>query len=271
MSTQVKFNTSTVNTSALQNRKIEYIVVHYTAGTSSKEGSAYSLTEWYKKGANPSNPASSDYVVDDVDIVRYNPDIPNRYTWCVGGGRYGVMSTSEGGKYYGICTNRTSISIEICSNKVNTKSLAAEDTDWYFTDQALSLAAGLVKMLMNTYGIPADHVIMHHHVTGKLCPAMWCRNESELAEWRRFQTMFGYSEKPESSKAVLYCVQVGAFASKENALNFLEDVKKTYPAAFVKENGLYYVQVGAFKDRSNAEAYLETVKNDYPNAFIKVM
>lgn len=69
----------------------------------------------------------------------------------------------------------------------------------------------------------------------------------------------------------IYCVQVGAFSSKTNAMNFLENVKKTYPAAFVKENGLYYVQVGAFKDRTNAENYLKTVKKDYPGAFIKVM
>ena len=148
MSVQVKFNTSTVNTTALANRKIEWIVIHYTAGTSSKDGKANDLAEWYKKGANPSNPASSDYIVDDKNIIRYNPDIANRYTWGAGGVKYSKMSTSEGGKYYGKCTNKNCINIEVCSNKTNAKSLSADDKDWYFTDSELSLTAGLVKMLM---------------------------------------------------------------------------------------------------------------------------
>ena len=31
----------------------------------------------------------------------------------------------------------------------------------------------------------------------------------------------------------------------------------------------YYVQVGAFASEENARRYLETVKKDYPGAFIK--
>lgn len=208
---------------------------------------------------------------DDGDIIRYNPDIANRYTWGAGGVKYSKMSTSEGGKYYGKCTNKNCINIEICSNKTDKKSLSADDRDRYFTDSELSLAAGLVKMLMSEYGIDSDHVIMHHHVTGKLCPAMWCHDESELSGWRKFQKMFGYSVNDKPVSEVLYCVQVGAFSSEKNALNFLADVKKKFPAAFIKENSLYYVQVGAFASKENAENYLKSVKKDYPGAFIKTM
>ena len=56
-----------------------------------------------------------------------------------------------------------------------------------FTDPGLDLTAGLVKMLMEKYGIDSDHVIMHHHVTGKLCPAMWCHDEGEPEGWRKFK------------------------------------------------------------------------------------
>lgn len=34
---------------------------------------------------------------------------------------------------------------------------------------------------------------------------------------------------------------------------------------------MYYVQVGAFASKENAEKYLDTVKQTYPNAFIKVI
>ena len=159
--------------------------------------------------------------------------IYNRYSWGAGGAKYTKMSTSEGGKYYGVCRNSNCINIEICSNKKNRKSLSADDTDWYFTDAELALAAELVKHLMKTYGISADHVIMHHQVTGKLCPAMWTHTEAELVGWRKFQNMFA----PET----------------------------------VKTEEMFYVQVGAFSSRENAEAYLAKVKKDYPSAFIKVM
>ena len=78
MSLKIKMNTSAVNTTILAKRPIEWIVIHYTAGTSSAVGRAMDLTEWYKAGANPKNPASSDFVVDDGTVVQYNHDIKNR-------------------------------------------------------------------------------------------------------------------------------------------------------------------------------------------------
>ena len=81
-------NTCTVNTTVAAKRSIDWVVIHYTAGTSSAAGCANSLAEWYKKGANPANPASSDFIVDDETVVQYNPDIANRYTWGVGGSKF---------------------------------------------------------------------------------------------------------------------------------------------------------------------------------------
>ena len=243
MSLKIKMNTGTINTTILTKRSIEWIVIHYTAGTSSAIGRAMDLTEWYKAGANPNNPTSSDFVVDDGTVVQYNPDIANRYTWGAGGSKYTTKYTSESGKYYGICKNSNCINIEICSNKTNKKSLLADDTDWYFTDAELALAAELVKHLMHEYNIPADHVIMHHHVTGKLCPAMWTHNDAELEGWRKFQKMLGCDASESTPK----------------------------PESTPDNQKLYYVQVGAFKSKENADKYLETVKKDYPNAFIKIM
>ena len=168
------------------NRSIEYIALHYTAGTTSKAGTALGTAKWFANGANPKNPASSDFIVDDRDIVQYNKDIENYYAWCVGGTKYTNPTTSVGASLYGIATNKNTISIEICSNKKNTKSLNANDTDWYFTDAELDNTRELVKYLMKKYNIPIERVIMHHTVTGKLCPAMWTHNETELKGYYDF-------------------------------------------------------------------------------------
>ena len=168
------------------NRSIEYIALHYTAGTTSKAGTALGVAKWFASGGNPSNPASSDFIVDDRDIVQYNKDIENYYAWCVGGTKYTNSTTSLGASLYGKATNKNTINIEICSNKVNKKSLLASDTDWYFTDAELDNTRELVKYLMKKYNIPIERVIMHHTVTGKLCPAMWTHNETELKGYYDF-------------------------------------------------------------------------------------
>ena len=167
------------------NRSIEYIALHYTAGTTSKAGTALGVAKWFASGGNPSNPASSDFIVDDRDVVQYNNDIENRYAWCVGGAKYSP-TTSLGASLYGKATNKNTINIEICSNKVNKKSLLASDTDWYFTETELDNTRELVKYLMKKYNIPIERVIMHHTVTGKLCPAMWTHNETELKGYYDF-------------------------------------------------------------------------------------
>ena len=168
------------------NRVIKFIALHYTAGTTSKAGTAMSTAKWFANGANPKNPASSDFIVDDSDVIQYNKDIENYYSWCVGGTKYTNPTTSLGASLYGIATNKNTISIEICSNKRNPKSLDANDKDWYFTDAELDNTRELVKYLMKKYNIPIERVIMHHTVTGKLCPAMWTHNETELKGYYDF-------------------------------------------------------------------------------------
>ena len=177
---------STTSLTYFPKRTIKYIALHYTAGTTSKAGTALGTAKWFANGANPKNPASSDFIVDDRDIVQYNKDIENYYAWCVGGTKYTNPTTSLGASLYGIATNKKTISIEICSNKKNTKSLNANDTDWYFTDAELDNTRELVKYLMKKYNIPIERVIMHHTVTGKLCPAMWTHNEIELKGYYDF-------------------------------------------------------------------------------------
>ena len=206
----------TANTTVSQNRKIEWIVIHYTAGTNSKTGTARSIASYFSK---TSTKASADFIVDNGEIVQYNPDLTNRYTWAVGGSKYASMTTSQGGKFYGICKNANSISIELCSSKTNTKTLNATDTDWYFNEAVINNGADLVNYLMNKYHIDINHVIMHHQVTGKICPNPWCVNEKRLEEWNNFIKLVNRGgaipsvpeikiEQPSNAADVNYQVQV---------------------------------------------------------------
>ena len=62
----IKKKTSLINTSSLPNRKIEWIVIHYTAGTTSKAGSALNTANFFMSGTAA---ASSDYIVDDETVI----------------------------------------------------------------------------------------------------------------------------------------------------------------------------------------------------------
>lgn len=175
--------TNTHNTTKINNRKIEWIVLHYTAGITSSQGAAQNTASYF---ARTPNQASADFIVDDVDIVQYNPDPKNYYCWAVGGQKYSNKVCSIAGSLYGQCKNNNSISIEMCSNKKNTASLAATDNDWYLTDATVNNAVKLTKYLMKLYNIDINHVITHCHVSGKWCPQPWVKNEAALANWQTF-------------------------------------------------------------------------------------
>ena len=180
---QIIKKTNSHNTTKCSNRKIEWIVLHYTAGITSTRNAAQNTAVYFSKTTNQ---ASADFIVDDETIVQYNPDPLNYYCWAVGGKRYSNKSTSLSGQYYGQCKNSNSISIEMCSRKKNTSTLNASDNDWYITEKTENMAIQLTRYLMQLYKIDKSHIIMHHQVTGKWCPQPWCKNELALINWNKF-------------------------------------------------------------------------------------
>ena len=214
---------STVHTTAKSGRASKYIVIHYTAGVTSRAGSAVNTADYFR---TTSTQVSSDFIVDDTAVVQYNPDIKNRYTWHCGGSKY----NTKGGSLYGICKNSNSIGIEICCNNSTGKMQNANDKSYSFTGAAVDNAAELVKQLMAEYNIPAENVIRHYDVTGKPCPGIigWNADSGSEAAWSAFKGSITASAAPK------YYVQVGAFSSRENAENYLAGVKKVYPDAFIK-------------------------------------
>lgn len=157
------------------NRKIEYIVIHFTAGVSSKEGKARDTAFWFN---NPVAKASAHYIVDDGLVVQAVAD--NNIAWHCGANSY----------IHPFCRNNNSIGIEICSNHDSFISYAktpASDPGWYFTKESVKNAAELTAELMKKYNIPFEKVLRHYNVTGKDCPAIWVdENKEGEAGWYNF-------------------------------------------------------------------------------------
>lgn len=173
--------TSTRNMNYTPGRKIKYIAIHYTAGTTSRTGSATNVATYF--GTTATN-GSADFEVDDTTAVQYNPDPRNYSCWAVGDSK----NTYYGGaSLYGIATNGNTISIEICSSNRTGAMTQPLDGNYYFTDAVVKKAIELTKHLMKEYNIDADHVVRHWDISGKPCPGIigWIHNDQ--SKWKEFK------------------------------------------------------------------------------------
>ena len=155
---------------------IKYIVVHYTANDGdTDEGNAH-----YFQGAG--RRASAHYFVDEDSVTQSVRD--SDAAWHCGG----VIESSHH-PLRGICMNRNSLGVEMCSDIVGGK--------YAITPQTVDRTVELVRWLMDKYSIDVDHVVRHYDVTGKLCPEPWVRDESL---WRKFKARLTASVEPEPKK-----------------------------------------------------------------------
>lgn len=155
---------------------IKYIVMHYTANDGdTDEGNAH-----YFQGAG--RRASAHYFVDEDSVTQSVRD--NDAAWHCGG----ALESSHH-PLRGICMNRNSLGVEMCSDIVGGK--------YTITPQTVDRAVELVKYLVAKYGIDVDHVVRHYDVTGKLCPEPWVRDESL---WRKFKARLTAPVEPEPKK-----------------------------------------------------------------------
>lgn len=163
----IKDNLTTRNfTDKNSTSRIKYIVVHYTANNGD---TAWANTNYFKSTYRG---ASAHYFVDENSTIwRCVKD--EDISWHCGGGLQG----SNGHTFYKICTNSNSIGIEMCSRKYS-------NGTYYFKEQTIMNCILLVKYLMNKYNVPADRVIRHYDVTGKICPAPFVNDSSA---WNNFK------------------------------------------------------------------------------------
>ena len=119
-----------------------WITIHETANTAAGADAA-AHGNYLDSDAGEKDMVSWHYTVDDHAIVQHLPDYETAY-------HAGDGAAGPG--------NATSIGIEICVN-------AGGDFA-----KAKANAAALVRLLMEEYEIPIDHVVQHNHWSGKDCP-----------------------------------------------------------------------------------------------------
>ena len=162
-----------------KNNKITTIILHYTAGLSSEKGNSEKYGASWNQLWNTKYDyeASADFCVDDGQIVQYNPNVKQFYTY----------STNN---------DRNIISIEMCStfNKNKNPNLATNNLEpnmpqWSFSQKVLDNTQKLIYMLCDEYndGKMLD-IKTHYNKTGKSCPGIVGWNDGFLFDENKQKT-----------------------------------------------------------------------------------
>ena len=176
-------------------QKIQFLVIHYTANNGDL---AKSNCNYFK---SPNRNASAHYFVDEKEIWQSVED--NDMAWhCGTSGKY----------YHSKCRNDNAIGIELCSEKDS-------KGNYYFTNETINNAVGLVKMLMEKYNIPIENIVRHYDVTHKNCPAPFVNNntawdnfkDSLMEEYMFVTRNYSYNDKVKSFNVI-----------NENGENFIK-------------------------------------------------
>lgn len=169
--TPYNYNSGTIS-------RVKYIVIHYVGAT----GGAKANCQYY---ANAYRGASAHYFVGfDGEIWQAVED--KNIAWHCGAKSYKHPE----------CRNANSIGIELCVR--NKGSQADTSRDWYFEDATVESAIQLTKELMAKYAVPADHVIRHYDVTGKICPNPYVYNTGKHT-WEKFKAALTAQETEKKS------------------------------------------------------------------------
>jgi len=193
------------NYGGLRGQKVGYIVIHYTAG---RNDTAVNNGAYFGREAVG---ASAHYFVDEHVVVRSVPE--DHVAWHCGGAVYRHPD----------CRNGNSIGVEICSKY--------ENGVYRFAPAAVERAKALVRLIMEQYEIPAERVLRHYDVTGKLCPAPFVGAGKDA--WERFKgglTVYQKQEQvPDWAKdSVRKLVERGALTGDgEGNLNLSQDLTRT--------------------------------------------
>lgn len=145
------------NRTISNNRKIEYLVMHYVGAVSTARNNASYFKNTYRG-------ASAHYFVDDNEVVQVVED--KDIAWHCGNDIY----------YCG-ARNSNSLSIEMCCYRMSNGNLnITADTE--------ARAVELAKELIKKYNIPIENVVRHYDVTRKNCPAPMV---SDKNRWENFK------------------------------------------------------------------------------------
>lgn len=148
---------------------VKFIVIHYTGNNNDK---AVSNGRYF---AAPNRKASAHFFIGQDGTIVKSVNLP-RIAWSVGGSKYANCKDTGGGKYYGICTNNNSVSIELCDNKILDPS-----------EEQIRAIVECVEYIRKKCK-NANYIIRHFDVTGKPCPARMTDETAEKRErWLKFK------------------------------------------------------------------------------------
>lgn len=221
--------------------RIKYIVIHYFGGLSTAENVA---KYWARTYAG----ASAHYVIGHIgEVFQIVED--DDVAWHCGAQTY----------KHAECRNTNSIGIEMAVKKKSSATMSASDKDWYFTDETVKAAVELTRLLMKKYNVPAENVIRHYDVTGKICPNPYVYNVFE-ATWQKFKAAL--AEQEETQCAAEYTPICGtAQATAEQIASYMVKVNPS-TASFAAELSKLYIEEGEAEgirgDIAAAQSFVET-------------
>ena len=155
--------------------RIKYIVIHYVGALGGSEANCKYYASQYVG-------ASAHYFVGFNGEIWQSVEDKN-IAWHCGGKKY----------VHPECRNGNSLGIEMCVRNKGNKTDTSRD--WYFEEATVQAAIDLTKELMAKYNIPADRVIRHYDVTGKICPNPFVYNHTQHT-WEAFKaTLVAPTEK----------------------------------------------------------------------------
>lgn len=181
---------------------IKWIVVHYTGN---KTDTAIANVKYFQ-GANRG--ASAHWFIDSGNVI-YESVSPDKVAWSVGK-KYGNA------KYWKLCKNDNSVSIELCS------------TNGIITKETLENAIIFIRYLMAEYNVDIDHVIRHKDVCLKNCPG-WTLFDDK--DWDNFKQKI--CSKTKSNVFVSYKAKV----SVNSTLNIRKGPGTNYASIGTLYNG----------------------------------
>ncbi len=199
--------------------RIRYIVIHYFGGLST----ALQLAKyWAREYAG----ASAHYAVGhEGEIFQIVED--DDVAWHCGAKSY----------THAACRNTNSIGIEMAVKKKNTGTKNATDKDWYFTKETVAAAVELTRQLMKKYNVPAENVLRHYDVTGKICPNPYYYNLFE-STWQAFKEAIAEPDggsiaeglTPIMGQAQATAGQIAAYLAGMNPLaaSYAEELARIY-------------------------------------------
>jgi probable enterotoxin D len=195
----IKVNKQLININYSQGINIlpRYIVIH---DTDNRQLGANAMANRNYFANHPEAEASAHYTVDQSNIIQCLEN-----TW---------RGWHCGDRYNPIINNSNTIAIELCVNPDNN------------FDKTLQNGIALTKYLMQKYNIPAENVVRHYDVSGKICPKMMIKDRPEL--WSYFKSVIaGQQTSDGNAPATVEPKAKGSLVNVSSSLNVREKANGT--------------------------------------------